>query len=93
MVDVPEATPVTTPLVEFTVATEVVALLHVPPDTELANVVVDPTHTVAVPVMDPGVVHGASTCAHRVSHRFEYELASCIVQKSSELVGSRQVPE
>ena len=51
MFAVPAATPVTTPVAEFTVAIPVLPLLHVPPLVALLNVVVLPTHTVAVPVV------------------------------------------
>lgn len=36
------------------VATEVVALLQLPPGTELVNVADPPTHTVVGPVITPG---------------------------------------
>ena len=49
MVAVPAATPVTTPVVGFTVATVVDELLQVPPLTVEANVVVEPIHTDWVP--------------------------------------------
>jgi hypothetical protein len=54
MVEVPPDTPVTTPVDETTVATEVVLLPHVPPAGELARVVVEPTQTTAVPVTVAG---------------------------------------
>ncbi len=54
MLLVPAATPVTTPPV-FTVAIAVALLIHVPPDTVLVRVVVDPVHTVAVPPIAAGV--------------------------------------
>lgn len=47
--------PVTIP-VEPTVATDGVPLLHVPPAVASFNVVVKPTHTLAVPVIASGVV-------------------------------------
>ena len=50
--DVPAATPVVTPLDASMVAMLAEPLLQVPPDTELPKVVVDPAHTVRVPVMD-----------------------------------------
>jgi hypothetical protein len=49
--DVPGATPVTRPVVELTVATLVVTLLHVPPPVALESKVVDPWQTVSVPVI------------------------------------------
>jgi hypothetical protein len=48
MVDVPAATPVMTPA-EVIVATAVVELFHVPPETLLWNVVVLPTQTAVLP--------------------------------------------
>ncbi len=51
IVTVPEATPVTTPVDEPTVAIAVLLLLHVPPDVALLSVVVLPWQTLAVPVM------------------------------------------
>ena len=64
MVVVPAAIHVTTPP-EETVPTAVLVLLHVPPPVPLAvSVVVAPTHTVAVPLMVPGVASGltVTTC-------------------------------
>ena len=54
IVAVPGVTPLTTPLVEPTVATAVLLLLHVPPLTASANVVFAPTHADTVPVMLAG---------------------------------------
>ena len=53
MVNVPAATPVTTPVV-LIVATEVLLLLHVPPAVASVKLVVNPIHTDAVPVMVAG---------------------------------------
>ena len=53
MVVVPAATPVTTP--PDTVPTAVFVLLHAPLPTASVNVVVVPTHTVAVPVIVPAL--------------------------------------
>ena len=50
IVEVPAATPVTTPEL-LTVATAVLALVHAPPAVVLVRVVVLPTQTAAVPVM------------------------------------------
>ena len=64
MVVVPAAIPVTTPPDE-TVPTAVLVLVNVPPPVPLAvSVVVAPTHTVAVPLMVPGVANGltVTTC-------------------------------
>ena len=53
MVEVPAATPLTTPVPGTTVATVVILLLQVPPPASL-NVVVEPAHTDAIPVIDEG---------------------------------------
>lgn len=53
---VPALLPVTTPELEPTVATPVLPLVHVPPDGVELNVVVEPVHTVAVPVIEVGAV-------------------------------------
>lgn len=50
----PVAIPLTTPVEEPTVATDVVPLLHVPPPVALLRVVEPPTHSSAVPVFAPG---------------------------------------
>jgi hypothetical protein len=52
---VPEVIPDTTPLPEPMVATEVLLLLQVPPDTLLLSVLVVPVHTVVVPVIGDAV--------------------------------------
>ena len=52
--DVPALMPVTTPVPDTTVAIAVLLLLHVPPPVALANVVVEPSHTLAVPVFAAG---------------------------------------
>ena len=54
MVDVPDDTPVTTPVEEPTVATLVLPLVHVPPLVISLKVVVNPAQTTAVPVTDDG---------------------------------------
>jgi hypothetical protein len=51
MVLVPGATPVTTPEEKPTVATDVLLLDHVPPETALLKEVFAPTHAVRMPVM------------------------------------------
>jgi len=66
MVTVPEATPVTIPDEDPTVAVAVLLLDHEPPVVASARVVVAPEHTLAVPVMPLGAVHNV-TCAHQVS--------------------------
>ena len=53
----PPATPVSTPTDgSSNVAIPIDALLHVPPATELAKVVVEPAHTVVIPVISALVV-------------------------------------
>ena len=54
MVAVPEATPVTRPVVTSTVAIPVALLLQVPPERVLPRVVVKPWQTVVVPVIAEG---------------------------------------
>ena len=51
MVHDPAAMPVTTPVVALTVATEVLLLVHVPPETESCNALVLPMHALGVPLM------------------------------------------
>ena len=51
MVAVPAATPVTVPLVLFTVAVAVALLLHSPPLTPLVKVVLLPAQTAPAPEM------------------------------------------
>ena len=53
MVHVPGEMPVTTPEVIPTVATDGVLLLQVPPEVESVNALVEPTQTLAVPLMGP----------------------------------------
>ena len=56
MTAVPALTPVTTPVVAFTVATEVLLLLHEPPAVpSLLYVVVDPGQIEAAPLTVPGL--------------------------------------
>ncbi len=50
----PLLTPVTTPVVVFTLPTEGLLDDHVPPEEALAKEVEDPTHTVLLPVIDAG---------------------------------------
>ena len=61
MVAVPPATPYTVPVDALTVATEALLLVQVPPEAVLANTVVLPGHTVAVPVMAAGVALTVTT--------------------------------
>ena len=58
---VPAATPVTTPVAEFTVATAVVLLLHTPPVVVLLRAVVPPIHAVRVPVTEAGRLFTVAT--------------------------------
>ena len=58
---VPASTPVTTPLLGSIVATVIVPLVHTPPDTPSLNWVVNPVHTVAVPVIADGEVFTVTT--------------------------------
>ena len=51
---VPEAIPVTEPVDPTTVAWAVLLLVHVPPLTELVNVVERPTHTAVAPPIAAG---------------------------------------
>lgn len=50
----PVATPVTTPVVAFTVAIEILLLLHVPPETALPRVLVPLTGMDVMPVIVEG---------------------------------------
>lgn len=51
---VPTPAPVTMPVAALTVAMDVLALVHVPPEGELDNVVLLPTQVLAVPEMIAG---------------------------------------
>jgi hypothetical protein len=48
---VPAVTPVTTPVIEFTVATAALLLVHTPPAVVLVNVDIEPSHNVVVPAI------------------------------------------
>ena len=50
IIAVPVATPVVTPVEGATVATAVLLLVHVPPDTDVLNVVTEPVQTDMLPV-------------------------------------------
>jgi hypothetical protein len=52
MVAEPELTPVTTPVVAFTVATPVFPEVQLPPPTEVFNVNVDPSQTIVAPEIE-----------------------------------------
>ena len=54
IVEEPEETPLTTPVPDTTVATELVELLHVPLPVASLKVVVEPTQTVVLPVILAG---------------------------------------
>ena len=51
----PDATPVTVPVLEPTVASVISLLLHKPPESDSLNVVVNVTQTAGVPVVAAGV--------------------------------------
>src|ERR1043165_6424825 len=55
MVAVPKAIPETIPVVEPIDAVPGALLLHVPPASELDNVVVEPRHAIMIPAMGAGV--------------------------------------
>ena len=61
MAALPEATPFTIPVDGSTVATEVVLLVHVPPETVLLSVVAEPIQTEAVPVIVDGSAFTVTT--------------------------------
>lgn len=54
MVTLPPDMPVTTPVVEPTVAMAVLPEVHVPPGAVLLSVIVMPAHTLVLPVMPGG---------------------------------------
>jgi hypothetical protein len=58
IVEVPALTPVTTPVDALTVATAVADEVHTPPEVVLVNVVVEPTHVLAVPPIEASVGDG-----------------------------------
>jgi hypothetical protein len=58
MLTVPAATPVTTPVLAFTEAVVALAVLHVPPDTVLLNVMLLPSQTTAGPLNVPAKGRG-----------------------------------
>lgn len=74
MVQVPAETPVTTPVPEITVATAVLLLDHVPPEFGLPKVVLLPAHTVADPVIAPGVWFTVTTEPTGDPHPLAYEI-------------------
>ena len=55
IVTVPAATPVTTPEDALTVATPVLELVQLPPETVELNVEVEPTQTLVLPLILPAV--------------------------------------
>lgn len=54
MSEVPTATPVSTPVEEIIVATDVLPLIHVPPAVASLSVMAEPMHTPGPPVMAAG---------------------------------------
>jgi hypothetical protein len=66
MLTEPPALPVTTPVDGSTVAVAGVPELHVPPDGELASVIVEPTQTDPLPVMPDGAAGKPKTVKERV---------------------------
>ena len=78
IVEVPDATPVTTPVAAFTVAMLVSEELHAPPVTVDENVVVRPTHTFWVPLNVPAL-GAAVTTALRVDGTLEQPPVPVIV--------------
>jgi len=56
IIEVPEDTPVTTPLLLITVATDVLPLAQVPPVVRSPSVIVEATHTGVEPVIATGVI-------------------------------------
>lgn len=54
-------TPVTMPVLDPTVATAVLLLLQLPPDTEFDKFVVEPRHAINIPVIGAGVVVTVTT--------------------------------
>lgn len=71
MVVVPAATPPISPDAELIVATPVLPLVHVPPDTEFVSVVVAPWHIENVPPKVPGA---GTTVIVRVEKLVAHEL-------------------
>ena len=55
IVDVPADTPVTAPVIEFTVATDVEPLVQTPPAVVLVKIVLDPIHAFVVPAIAANV--------------------------------------
>ena len=73
------ATPVTTPLDEPTVATEVLLLLHVPPVVESVNVVVEPAHTGDIPPVIDGTYIVELTVASTVAELEQFPIVAVTV--------------
>lgn len=63
----PAPTPVTTPVLELTVAIEVLLLLHAPPVVASVKVTVPPEHTVSVPPIATGTEGAAFTVTTAVA--------------------------
>lgn len=58
IVEFPTPTPVTVPVFEPMVATASVLLVHVPPETLLLRLIVEPTHTEEAPLIVPALGTG-----------------------------------
>ena len=59
-----------------TVATEILLLVHVPPDAVSFNAVAEPTHTLPVPVIEPAKGNGST-----VTTEVAYALPQLLVTK------------
>ena len=55
IVAVPAVTPVTFPVIEFTVATAALDVVHTPPDVVLVKIVAEPIHAFVVPAIAASV--------------------------------------
>ena len=78
IVTVPAATPVTTPEDALTVATPVLELVQLPPETVELNVEVEPTQTLVLPLILPAVGN-ALTVTVRVAVAFGHGLVLATV--------------
>jgi hypothetical protein len=72
MIEVPADTPLTVPVDGSTVALAVLLLLHVPPVIVLFKSLVAPTHALAVPVIEDGVVFTVTTLVTAVPQPVVY---------------------
>ena len=55
IVAVPAVTPATAPVIEFTVATAALDVVHTPPDVVLVKIVAEPIHAFVVPAIAASV--------------------------------------